>query len=65
MDGCLPCPNCNSKRLVPHIFMGEPTLVQIHCTDCGFDGEKADTTREAILKWNVACTSKRYKSIKQ
>jgi hypothetical protein len=65
MDGCLPCPICNSEKLIPHVYMGEPTLVQIHCTGCGFDGEKADTTREAKLKWNVECTSRRYTPTKE
>jgi len=61
MDGCLPCPDCNSKRLIPNVYMGEPTLIQIHCVDCGFSGEKEETIKEATMKWNVECTSRRYK----
>ena len=41
--------------------MGEPTLIQIHCVDCGFSGEKEETIKEATMKWNVECTSRRYK----
>jgi hypothetical protein len=62
---CLPCPECNSEKLIPNVYIGKPTLVQIHCHECGFDGEKADTQREAILKWNVECTSRRRKSINE
>jgi hypothetical protein len=58
MTGCLPCPICNGEKLIPNIYMGEPTMVQIHCSNCGFDGDKADTTNEAILKWNVNCVEK-------
>ena len=64
MDGCLPCPNCHSNRLIPDVHMGKPTLICIHCIDCGYTGEKADSTRTAILEWNVICVAKRKVSIK-
>jgi len=61
MDGCQPCPKCHSEKLIPYIYTGKPTLVSIHCIECELDGEKAETTKEAILKWNVSCVEKRNK----
>lgn len=59
MDGCLPCPKCGNTKLIPDIFVGEFILVRIHCIKCDTHSEKADTTREAILKWNTMCVEKR------
>ena len=52
VDGCRPCPKCYSEKLIPHIYMSDPTTVKIHCHECGFDGEEAEETKDAILKWN-------------
>ena len=52
MDGCLPCPKCYSEKLIPHVYIGEPTTLKIHCVDCGFDGERAEEIKQAVLNWN-------------
>ena len=57
MKGCLPC-KCGSDRLIPHIYVGEPTLVLIHCIDCDMDGDKAETFDEAIRLWNRKMTGR-------
>ena len=59
VDGCLPC-DCGSVRLIPHVYMGEPSMVRIHCIDCGTDGDKAETTKEATLLWNKGRTRNKW-----
>ena len=52
MDGCLPC-KCGSNRLIPDVWMGEPTVMRIRCIDCdNTTEEKKETSKEAIKLWN-------------
>jgi hypothetical protein len=51
MDGCLPC-KCGSSRLIPSVYMGNPTMIAIRCIDCDNEGEKYENIKKATLIWN-------------
>jgi hypothetical protein len=53
--GCLPC-KCGSYRLIPDVFMGNPTVIAIRCIDCDASGKREDTQKGAILMWNRSIT---------
>ena len=61
MDGCIPC-TCGSVRLIPDVWMGEPTVIKIRCIDCDMTVEEAkETSSEAVLEWNTKIVSMRYR----
>ena len=51
MDGCLSC-KCGSKKLIPNVYMGSPTVISIMCIDCNAEGKKHETLVKAVLAWN-------------
>jgi len=51
MDGCLPC-ICGSIRLIPNVYIGNPTCISIYCIDCEREGGRGEDDKKAILAWN-------------
>ena len=51
MDGCLSC-KCGSVRLIPDVYLGDPTTICIRCIDCDREGERKESMKEAVLSWN-------------
>ena len=52
MDGCLPC-KCGSERLIPDVWIGQPTVIKIRCIDCDNTVDEAkETSKEAVQEWN-------------
>lgn len=50
-ENTVPC-KCGNDKLIPNIYVGEPTLVSICCIECGKESEKSETIKKAIVLWN-------------